>query len=796
MSQLSVANQLARDRNWKDALSLYIEIWRSHQALRSTIQFNIELVTKHLELVGNEVEFIKEARSLVDPPLRFLRPHLSSQREHFTQTSLKSDVAIMRPNAVDSRRRIGAKRDSFFSALADRLQVDQIYCVSLPRRQDRLIRVLREMNSQGISFCRVPGVDGKFSLAALERWKEFRACPSGTGAESIQHVPPAVIARWKTELTPGVFGYLLSQASVFQDAINADYRRILVFDDDVFFCSEASARLHEVADGLPKDFKVLMLGASEYAKAETKQQSKQRALLNYCYHAIPEKTCGSFAVIYDQSVYRDLLDLINEAEGPFDNACLGTIYSRYPTNCFVVDPAVCIPDVGESDIRSNTRDQSLQSSKMGWETDRYAEFTRPFFITIIVNTFETLTYLANLRTNLGSQVILNLYFLSEDGLRPIIPGHLFRPIDKKPLEVSARDGATLRKYSDSMRIPFSDILLVWPRNRDITQDAVLTFVGDALQRENLSDATEGNIDGTPYCFRTGEKSHLGRHSIIIPCARAPDVAWPSVRSALLQDAVDFEVLVVCDNPNHSNYEADFLAKVSDLAEEVQDSSLLKKIRILSHTKKRNAAAARNTGILNSTGSYISFLDDDDIYEKKRCSAIEKVLRTHSANIGAAYCGYDGTWMGRRDNLRFKSGNLLEQVLMVKYAQHYMCTNTVTFKRNSLQVLGGYNEGYLRHQDLELMTRFFQYFKISTVNEFLVKNRPTPVDETFVFTIQDLCRLKLQYLRDMRRIIISQFEPAGVVKAHLLDIQKRDREMGEEMIKLIESFLYEIFAETQ
>src|SRR5690606_3433177 len=97
------------------------------------------------------------------------------------------------------------------------------------------------------------------------------------------------------------------------------------------------------------------------------------------------KTCGSFAVVYDRSVYDELLLAIEAAEAPYDNFALGTSYARHRQQCFVIDPPVCVPDVSESDIRDRPRAQQAHSQRMRWELARYGVFTAPMRIAVITD---------------------------------------------------------------------------------------------------------------------------------------------------------------------------------------------------------------------------------------------------------------------------------------------------------------------------------------------------------------------------------------------------------------------------
>lgn len=215
--------------------------------------------------------------------------------------------------------------------------------------------------------------------------------------------------------------------------------------------------------------------------------------------------------------------------------------------------------------------------------------------------------------------------------------------------------------------------------------------------------------------------------------------------------------------------------------------------VIEHKRNRNASAARNTGMLYSNGEWVTFLDDDDYFEPSRLSAMEDILQSSEENYGACYCGYTGNWNGKVDINRFPEGNLGDKVVALKYTDHYMCTNTVTFKRAALEKLGGFDEGYVRHQDLELMARFFEKYKIKAVKQFLVKNRPVKVSSTFKADPQILAQLKIKFLKDLGNIVnckeIGFIE--NILDAHVYDIFKNQKDTPQWVKDIVRSMLQEV-----
>lgn len=687
--------------------------------------------------------------------------------------------------------RAGAgERSRLASALSQSLGIDAIYVVNLARRPDRLARVLREMTGFGLSVTRIDAVDALTSPEAKALHRAFGRRPTQPRRPSSAHVPDELMRRYRKTLSPGVFGYLLSQARVLAEARRCGHRRILVLDDDVFFSSDAATRLPGIAAKLPSDWRIVHLGASEYAdRTGSTFLAAQVPGAEGLYHPIAGETCGSFAVAYDQSVFDDLLQAIDEADGTFDNVVLGGLYLSHRPHCFVIDPAVCIPDVGDSDIRSNAREQQTHSERMGWEYLRYESFAAPITVSVIVTDFAALRHIESLRAGMPGRCHLRVYYPSQDGLRPVVPGRVFAPLDKAPQGVDAADGDALRTLAHRWRLPASDAVLLWPGARALEDEAVLHFLARMLGHANRDGQRQGRIEEVVYCLDAGLHPTPGLHSVVVPCFRPAEQVWPTIESALAQDVGAYEVVIVNDNPDDAAFRPELTRRLNAHAAS-RNGQYVPRVQILEHGSNRNASAARNTGFLASSGEFLSFLDDDDHFEPDRLRTVVSALAAAPPEVGACYCGYTGTWNGKPDEGRFPTGDLGPHVLTLRYAEHYMCTNTVTFRRTAFARLGGFNEAYRRHQDLELMTRFFNEFEITAVRSFSVRNRPNPVSETFVANIEGLCRLKHQFLRDFRRDIVARGAAFAeeVIAAHARDITKRDRSMPQSTVEVIHTFL--------
>src|SRR3989338_8677774 len=87
-------------------------------------------------------------------------------------------------------------------------------------------------------------------------------------------------------------------------------------------------------------------------------------------------------------------------------------------------------------------------------------------------------------------------------------------------------------------------------------------------------------------------------SVIIPTHNRPELLKRAVKSVLNQTYKDLEVIVVDDG-------------LEKRADETVNSFNDSRLKYIQHPEEKGGSAARNTGIKNSSGEFIAFLDDDD-----------------------------------------------------------------------------------------------------------------------------------------------------------------------------------------
>ena len=195
-------------------------------------------------------------------------------------------------------------------------------------------------------------------------------------------------------------------------------------------------------------------------------------------------------------------------------------------------------------------------------------------------------------------------------------------------------------------------------------------------------------------------------TIVIPTYKNRGRLRGAILSALEQSYTNIEVIVVDDNKPESDERASTEVVMGEFYED-------KRVVFIQHPKNMNGAAARNTGIRASKGTFIAFLDDDDSFLPQKLERQVSYLNMHP-EVEAVYCfaGRNGKRYGDSNY----EGNATRELLML---QTCMYTPTLMFRRDSLLAINGFDETFRRNQDYDLLLRFFHAgYKIGCLQEIL------------------------------------------------------------------------------
>ena len=229
-------------------------------------------------------------------------------------------------------------------------------------------------------------------------------------------------------------------------------------------------------------------------------------------------------------------------------------------------------------------------------------------------------------------------------------------------------------------------------------------------------------------------------SIIIPTYKRADMLHRAIASALEQTYKNVEVLVVSDNEPDDDF--------TEKAQRTVDSFKDPRVQLITQEKHVNGAVARNVGIKESKGLYISFLDDDDYIDSNKIERQVEVLSSLDNTWGGVCCRYKTYRNGRLFEVAspFKSGHVYKDEMMSLIRTQ---TNSLLLRRDALFNAGLFDESLLRNQDVQLITRFAYKYKIFFMDEFLnnldysdEQNRKKPeqmyeIRKAFLASVKDI-----------------------------------------------------------
>lgn len=198
-------------------------------------------------------------------------------------------------------------------------------------------------------------------------------------------------------------------------------------------------------------------------------------------------------------------------------------------------------------------------------------------------------------------------------------------------------------------------------------------------------------------------------SVIIPTYKRPVFLDRAIDSVLCQTYTNIEVVVVDDN----NPETDARKKTEEIMSKYSSNP---KVKYIQHECNKNGSAARNTGARNSTGKFIAFLDDDDIYLPNKITSQVARLQSLSNDWGFCYSKY---YTKRGGDAKVLADERREGDLFLLALKQELCVNAgsnLLIRREAFDAISGFDESFKRNQDHEFLVRLLQKYKIAYVDE--------------------------------------------------------------------------------
>jgi glycosyltransferase involved in cell wall biosynthesis len=195
-------------------------------------------------------------------------------------------------------------------------------------------------------------------------------------------------------------------------------------------------------------------------------------------------------------------------------------------------------------------------------------------------------------------------------------------------------------------------------------------------------------------------ANVTKVSVIIPTYNRAHIVGRSIESALCQTHRDLEILVVDDGSTDQTLDA------------VTPFLRYPQVRYLRNEINKGHQAARNTGIKNSSGEYIAFLDSDDAWEPQKIE-----LQLDAINkVGATCVAITGMWVITEDGSRTKyikkyDGYVYPEMLAA-HGPNFCCLLVPT---DCLRQIDFLDESIAAFADWDMCISLSKFYKFTTVD---------------------------------------------------------------------------------
>jgi len=215
-------------------------------------------------------------------------------------------------------------------------------------------------------------------------------------------------------------------------------------------------------------------------------------------------------------------------------------------------------------------------------------------------------------------------------------------------------------------------------------------------------------------------------SVIIPTYNRRDFFKIALESVLKQTFSDYEIIVVDDGS-------------TDNTKEIVDQANSEKIHYF-YQENQGPAAARNKGIKQAKGEFISFLDSDDRFCKQKLEVADQYIKKqpdyqifHTEEIWYR----NGRLLAQKKHHQKPSGLVFEQTTKLCC----ISPSTTVIRKNVFKTIGYFDENLLACEDYDFWLRVSSQYPVFLIPEYLtIKEGGHPDQQSKKYPAMDRFRI--------------------------------------------------------
>ena len=236
-------------------------------------------------------------------------------------------------------------------------------------------------------------------------------------------------------------------------------------------------------------------------------------------------------------------------------------------------------------------------------------------------------------------------------------------------------------------------------------------------------------------------------SIIIPYYKKIKFFPKTLNSILKQDYQNYEIIIIYDDLNRDDLK--ILKKIT--------KNIKKKVRFLINKNNLGAGKSRNKGIEISRGSYLSFIDSDDIWSGNKLSTQIAFMQKH--NCAVSFTAYEIVDENFKIVKKIGADKVLTYKDFIKSCR--IGLSTVMVKKRNLSNLRF--SSYKTQEDYSLWLKLSKKHNFYGINRYLCKwtKLGDSLSSDSIQKISDAFKIyngqeKLNFLNSIYRVIILTY----------------------------------------
>lgn len=209
-------------------------------------------------------------------------------------------------------------------------------------------------------------------------------------------------------------------------------------------------------------------------------------------------------------------------------------------------------------------------------------------------------------------------------------------------------------------------------------------------------------------------------SVVIPSYNRAVFLERTIESVIKQTYKNFEIIVVDDESVDNTFE---------VIDSIKSKYKKIEIKYIKHSKNKGESGARNTGIKESTGDYIAFLDSDDEWAENKLQRQIEFLEETAFKYDGVICEYFQLIAEQnsaeiiKETVKFSRDIITAEDILLKGCGYGIGTNLM-LKREKITVL--FDEDLRLFADLDWLFRILSNCSIAIQHEPLAYYHKSPM----------------------------------------------------------------------